>query len=592
MQPHSSPSSAGPDIVTSVHRSSGEPPPVLFGPGRRQGALPILVGLWGHADLIGDADLTRALETRVESIFKRLRKLYPHTPLVALTTLAEGAERLAARVALNQGARLVVLLPGPPAVVRASLAAASREEFDRLLGQAERVFIAPAESADVRRLGAAFVAHYSQVLIALLDDDAAIGQGTEGEVVHFWRAGVPEDLLRLLPVRTQRPVGSRGRPLFVIPTPHGAVRGHQLGPVNAWRRSNHRQYASVLRRIEVCNRDTVGCALVVPLRDSQEDLLPGQELPPLPPGQRDGAIALRAWYGVFDALALRFQRQNQTLLTILFLTLWLSGYFVQVAIRMPGLATSLYYTVAAVVTFLAGFSWWFAYGRRHVAYRVVAEELRVLFFGRLAGVRGTITTPNPAPPGQEQEPWIAEALANWALLSDRDYPVPTGPDAGLALVDSRWVRNQIEYFHNRGPRLEKTRQRILAWRIALFAVGGVWVTLRLLSWISPVIPTPATWLIQTFHLGFPLDAALHFLGETFAVGVFVLAGLLVNLEHQMQSRSQTVAYATTLQLFERYEGLLRHAAGNLTEQRRLVAELAQHALAEARAWGNRHGGTG
>ena len=62
-------------------------------------AVPIVLGLVGHRDLRpGDRDV---LKQRLNEIFRQFRDAYPHTPLVLLSALAEGADQLAAEAALG-----------------------------------------------------------------------------------------------------------------------------------------------------------------------------------------------------------------------------------------------------------------------------------------------------------------------------------------------------------------------------------------------------------------------------------------------------------------------------------------------------------
>lgn len=71
--------------------------------------MPLVVGITGHRNVrAGDV---AALRAHVKGVFEKLSKQYPHTPLMMLSPLAEGADRLAARVALECGAALVVPLP-------------------------------------------------------------------------------------------------------------------------------------------------------------------------------------------------------------------------------------------------------------------------------------------------------------------------------------------------------------------------------------------------------------------------------------------------------------------------------------------------
>ena len=55
------------------------------------GLVPIVIGVTGHR-FLRDRD-TEKLEDKVGGIFSRLRKDFPHSPLILLTPLAEGAGR-------------------------------------------------------------------------------------------------------------------------------------------------------------------------------------------------------------------------------------------------------------------------------------------------------------------------------------------------------------------------------------------------------------------------------------------------------------------------------------------------------------------
>src|SRR5215467_13382687 len=77
--------------------------------------LPLVIGVTGHRDL-RDRDVPE-LERQVVDFIVSLRRDYlgrdSETPLIVLSSLAEGADRLVARVAMAHGARLVAPLPMP-----------------------------------------------------------------------------------------------------------------------------------------------------------------------------------------------------------------------------------------------------------------------------------------------------------------------------------------------------------------------------------------------------------------------------------------------------------------------------------------------
>ncbi|MBC8113847.1 MAG: hypothetical protein H7062_05685, partial [Candidatus Saccharimonas sp.] len=70
-------------------------------------AIPLIVGVTGHRDLVA-SDVPRIKEL-VREVWQTLKTKYPHTPLVLLSPLVEGADQLVAEVALESdiGARLV-----------------------------------------------------------------------------------------------------------------------------------------------------------------------------------------------------------------------------------------------------------------------------------------------------------------------------------------------------------------------------------------------------------------------------------------------------------------------------------------------------
>jgi hypothetical protein len=172
--------------------------------------LPLVIGVTGHRDLRA-ADLPR-LEQEVAAVIAGLRRDYlrddPQTPIIVLSALAEGADRLVARVALAQGARLIAPLPLPLAEYRRDfepgLAPGNVAEFDALLAQAIAAPVMPllhtpeavradpqARAAQYRAVGM-FINQHCHVLLALWDGEARdMAAGGTAEVVSFKRNGIP-----------------------------------------------------------------------------------------------------------------------------------------------------------------------------------------------------------------------------------------------------------------------------------------------------------------------------------------------------------------------------------------------------------------
>jgi hypothetical protein len=193
--------------------------------------LPLVIGVTGHRDL-RDQDVPE-LEAATAAIIARLRRDYlgndGETPLVVLSALAEGADRLVARVALAHGARLVAPMPMPVDEYRRDfepgLKPGNAAEFDALLAQAITAPVMPftpgnsleavrddrqKRNEQYRAVGL-FITQHCHVLLALWDgDDGDRAAGGTAEVVSFKRDGIP---------------------LIVSGSPRASLDASEIGPV-------------------------------------------------------------------------------------------------------------------------------------------------------------------------------------------------------------------------------------------------------------------------------------------------------------------------------------------------------------------------
>ena len=92
-------SNATPDDDTTGERSGGLPGDLV----------PLIIGVTGHRDLVDDE--IPQLRQRVRDFFAMLRKQHPDLPIVVMSPLAEGADRLVAEEAHKLGIPLFVPLP-------------------------------------------------------------------------------------------------------------------------------------------------------------------------------------------------------------------------------------------------------------------------------------------------------------------------------------------------------------------------------------------------------------------------------------------------------------------------------------------------
>lgn len=148
-----------------------------------------VVGVTGHRPPTLSDDEAEALVARIDTVIDLLRARGFST---LVSGLAEGADRLVATRALEDGWTLRALLPLPVESYEADFADdASLEAFRTLLSRAEEVEVVPASDEPYRSQGDRLLRR-TDVVLAVWDGEPARGPGGTGEVVgRAGEAGVP-----------------------------------------------------------------------------------------------------------------------------------------------------------------------------------------------------------------------------------------------------------------------------------------------------------------------------------------------------------------------------------------------------------------
>lgn len=150
----------------------------------------IRAGVTGHrpAGLAGaDFDLLRQ---RVREALARIAASAPSSSLVVISPLAEGADRLIAREAVDAGHLLDCVLPFPRDDYASDFTgAATRAEYYALIASAEQVIELHGSRATPDLTDAAYMAagqhvvEHADVMLAIWDGAEARGSGGTGDVV-------------------------------------------------------------------------------------------------------------------------------------------------------------------------------------------------------------------------------------------------------------------------------------------------------------------------------------------------------------------------------------------------------------------------
>ena len=150
----------------------------------------IRAGVTGHrpAGLVG-ADLL-LLRQRIREALAEIASAVPSVPLVVISPLAEGADRLIAREAIDAGYLLNCVLPFPRDDYATDFdGAANRSEYYALLDRAGQVIELHGSRDTPEFTDAAYMAagehvvEHADVMIAIWDGAEARGSGGTGDVV-------------------------------------------------------------------------------------------------------------------------------------------------------------------------------------------------------------------------------------------------------------------------------------------------------------------------------------------------------------------------------------------------------------------------
>lgn len=163
--------------------------------------IPFLIGVVGHRDLV-DSQVAQ-IGAALSEILKRLKSGYPDVPFKLLCSMAQGADLLAASIAVELGIDTIALLPYGQARCRADLTTEQdRRQFDLICMRSEIIELPPLpdttreslqESQPARdeqlRHAASLIARYSGLLLVVWDGLDTPHRAGTARTVEFRRNG-------------------------------------------------------------------------------------------------------------------------------------------------------------------------------------------------------------------------------------------------------------------------------------------------------------------------------------------------------------------------------------------------------------------
>ena len=485
------------------------------------GLVPIVVGATGHRD-IPHEDVPRLKEQIIKEL-STCARLYPNSPRLLLTGLADGADRVVAQCAIDQGWHVGAVLALPRLEFEQDFSDDSREEFRVLLAQC--VWARSASAPGCRRPDcysnvAVFIARYAQWLLALWDGQPVDKEGGTYDVVTGFLTGRSirgysidgsEMQLRLpdtgpvIHVITRRvsnmtavPATAVGQAKHKWPTPFRQEGDAGNTDKTDGRNNEEERWRDVLRLIDGFNRrartllDLVGWApehLVPP--SGADERKPANEL----------AERARALYSIADTLAVREKAARKRMFRIVF-SAGLAGLVFEQFYSGPLSAAPVLLLLAVGCVLLAAAPALlrrrferFDAEARFLDYRALAEACRVQYFWKLGGIAESAADYHLTDQRDSLE-WIRQATRSTELGPLSEHLASTRDE--METIRQSWIEKQKDYFVGTDSQTgaeRRTRQSAAAgeragWRLLTLAATvaaavGIVASLRYdldLSW--------------------------------------------------------------------------------------------------------------
>ncbi|MDE2091619.1 MAG: hypothetical protein KGJ08_06955 [Gammaproteobacteria bacterium] len=566
--------------------------------GNDTGPLPMVIGVTGHRDLAPE-DIPR-IQASLAALFACLRRQYPHTPLRLLSPLAEGADRLVAKVALEHGAELVVPLPMPEAEYRKDFQD-THSEFDALKAQASIIYTlprpveaanddtdlsGPRRDACYENVGLHIVKH-SQLLVALWDGMPAADRGGTAQIVEFalsrsWDTASPlhfshdftwdKAVWHLLIPRLNSHSDQNAETVSLYYTAVWRFSDERARdvPFTAADRAWPKFQFEWLHSAEVFNSEAISLS-PRRIQESRDTLLP----PSVNSKTIDPSERIVRVFAAADLISQKYQKTTYKLWKWIFV---LAGAMILSFESYTHLWPHGLLLLAYPAAFIAMTIAYSVLNRRRlddrfIDARVLAEALRVAIYWRLAGIRESII-----------DQYLGRHIAaiGWlpnSILGLLTLPLPDIEFArrdGLRIADQFWVDRQLGYYERQSTRQGR---RVKLYRRFAGSLYGLTLVFSVFVAIYGVIVTRPSFL---------RDMLISLMASGPAI-----AALWIAYAEKQGWEKHVKEYARNAALFARAHTLIAnsgtsHAPATFPHVQRVLLELGKEAICENAEWAVLH----
>ena len=485
------------------------------------GFTPIVLGAIGHRDVeASDYDI---LKKAICDELQKIAKQCVHSPLILVSGLAEGADRLLALCALECGWYIAAILPLPQSEYEKDFASQdSVDEFRKLLSECVGVKSLGDKHRRpecYRQMGSE-LAKQSQILISVWDGHNENGPGGTAEVIRNFRQGLPmarpllPDAGPVIHVLARRSVHLNSSPKNEI----GSVALLASCPAGLANVGEKVRLSALLSAIDAFNAEIVKAKhtdihfgtngrLSKPDWSSQDHANSKENL-------------ARSLFLTSEGLSIKAQAEREFLLFGLMVLGSLSIFTLQVYVNL------FFFPILLTATLLlsaAGTAWFMLAQQkniesRYLDTRALAEASRVQYFWKILNMPDSASEFYLRTQRDELE-WIRQAVQATELGIEAHTTEDTMLTR-LRFVRDAWIQDQLDYFGGTNGKAGKAEFNRNA--------DAIWQKWGSLSFSSGISLTFATAIFHRFYadLSNPIhDWWIHCLIFSFCVS-FVASGLI------------------------------------------------------------------
>lgn len=444
--------------------------------------MPLVIGVTGHRDLREDE--LPGIRLQVRNLLKDLKERFPYRALRILSPLAEGADRLVAKEAIELGLSLAVVMPMPREIYYTEFSDdESIAEFETLYDKAVDVYDLPIARngtlESISRPGRArelqyaqsgvFLSAHSHILLALWDGKTSGQLGGTAQVVRFHHHDIMPGYTTRSVATQQMLIDDESDLIYHIVCsregPDGAPAA-EFEPLECWWFTNDRdeprrrtlppQHELIFTRSSEFSEDSIRF----------EERVFGECYPLFGEDDADrlprGVKTINYVFCISDWLAIRYQKLTLRVLRTTHVLAFLMGFMFILFSDLRSqeifmIAFLVFFAIAAGTQAYAKRNGWH---RKYLDYRTLAEGLRVQFYLSAGGIisdnESKFTHDNFL---QTQDPelgWIRNVMRVAGTRCDADQEAK--PE-GLEFTIEQWIGDdesgQIGYYRRKAAQWVK-----------------------------------------------------------------------------------------------------------------------------------------